>query len=267
MHTHTSFCDGSNTVEEMAISAIACGCKALGFSGHAPMAVSGDDSWTMKEASLPQYKKEVERVKVKYQDRLDIMLGIEQDYFSVPLEMQVDYVIGSVHCVQNQGQTVYVDLSPQELKQYVRSLYNNDILGLVKDYYSLVANVVDKTDCDIIGHFDLVTKFNEKYPLIDTTDSAYRRLAIEALDALISKDRLFEINTGALSRGWRTTPYPEDFILKRIAEKNANVIITSDAHSKDTILFGYSDAVEYAKACGITSICVYENKKIKNISI
>ena len=64
-------------------------------------------------------------------------------------------------------------------------------------------------------------------------------------DVLIEKDRIFEINTGAISRGWRVTPYPQDFLLRRIAEKGARVIITSDSHSRDTILFGYEAAVEY----------------------
>ena len=33
-HTHTCFCDGKDTPEEMVLEAIRLGCKALGFSGH-----------------------------------------------------------------------------------------------------------------------------------------------------------------------------------------------------------------------------------------
>ena len=34
LHTHTCFCDGKNTPEEMVISAIEKGMDVLGFSGH-----------------------------------------------------------------------------------------------------------------------------------------------------------------------------------------------------------------------------------------
>ena len=33
-HTHSVFCDGDNTLEEIATSAIEKGFTALGFSGH-----------------------------------------------------------------------------------------------------------------------------------------------------------------------------------------------------------------------------------------
>ena len=33
-HTHTTFCDGQNTPEEMVLAAIEKGFSALGFSGH-----------------------------------------------------------------------------------------------------------------------------------------------------------------------------------------------------------------------------------------
>ena len=33
-HTHTTFCDGKSTVEEIVLSALAKGFDAIGFSGH-----------------------------------------------------------------------------------------------------------------------------------------------------------------------------------------------------------------------------------------
>lgn len=267
MHTHTTFCDGKNTAEEMVVGAIESGCTTLGFSGHSYMDIGGADEWVMKEHKLPQYVGEIKRLKEAYKEQIEIMLGIEQDYFSATSTSDFDYVIGSVHCVKKSGEYCFVDMSPQELKEAVGHLYGGNMMEMVKDYYALVADVVDRTNCDIIGHFDLVTKFNEKYALIDTDSKIYRDAAMDALNALIEKDRIFEINTGAISRGWRVTPYPQDFLLRRIAEKGARVIITSDSHSRDTILFGYEAAVEYAKSCGITSVCVFENGKAKSIGI
>ena len=67
---------------------------------------------------------------------------------------------------------------------------------------------MEQTGADIIGHFDLVTKFNELGGYLDLSDPRYVRAWKAAVDALLSYDRPFEINTGAISRGYRTTPYP-----------------------------------------------------------
>lgn len=36
LHTHTTFCDGTNTAEEMIQAARELGMDSLGFSGHSP---------------------------------------------------------------------------------------------------------------------------------------------------------------------------------------------------------------------------------------
>lgn len=265
VHTHTSFCDGSNTAEEMVKGAISCGCTVLGFSGHSYLEYKND--WCMTEASQAEYIKEVLRLKEKYADKIEIMLGIEQDYAAGRPRNAFEYVIGSVHSVVKNGVRYEVDASAEEFKTCLNEAYSGDAMALARDYYALVADVADRTNCDIIGHFDLITKFNEKNPFFDTSKSDYRKIALEALDALIEKDKIFEINTGAVSRGWRSKPYPDEFLLRRLAERRANVIITSDAHSCDTVLYFFDEAVEYARACGVGELCVYKNKKIEKIKI
>ena len=266
-HTHTDLCDGKHTAEQMILGAIELGCTALGFTGHSYLVTTDGDDWTMSKSGELEYISEVERLKSKYADKIEILLGIEQDYFSERPSYAYDYVIGSVHAVIKDGVRIDVDLAPEALMAHVERYYGGDVMALVKDYYSLVADVVNKTDCDIIGHVDLITKFNQKYPFIDTCSKEYRAYALEAMDALIETHKIFEINTGAISRGWRKDPYPEDFLLKYLAEKNADIMLNSDAHSKDAILCGFDDAVAYARACGVKELCVFENKKIKKISV
>ena len=266
-HTHTSFCDGKHTPEQMVCSAIELGCTALGFTGHSYIDEYQTDDWTMSKSGQLEYIEEIKRLKDIYSDKIEILLGIEQDYYSGAPEYPFDYVIGSVHAVKKDGVRIDVDLTPEALFGYVNKLYDGNILALVEDYYALVADVVEATRCDIIGHVDLITKFNEKNPFIDTYSKEYRTLALDAVDALICKDKIFEINTGAISRGWRNSPYPENFILKRLAEKNARIMLNSDCHDKDAILCGFDAALEYAKECGVRELCVFKNGKIDNIAI
>ena len=78
----------------------------------------------------------------------------------------------------------------------------------------------------------------------------YRAAALEALAALLERDVIFEINTGAISRGYRAAPYPALFLLEAIRQKGGRVCITSDSHSEGTVAFAFRQAGELALACG-----------------
>ena len=140
-----------------------------------------------------------------------------------------------------------MDDTAERLLQGVDSLYGGDIYSFCEDYYRLVAEISGRTRCQIIGHFDLVSKFNENGTLFDENHPRYQRAALNALNALLSQGALLEINTGAMSRGYRTTPYPAPFILREMGRQNARAIITTDAHSADTLLYGADAAAELAK--------------------
>ena len=54
-HTHTIFCDGSATVEQMIQSAQEQGVIALGFSAHAPTFIEGADNYAMTTENEQKY--------------------------------------------------------------------------------------------------------------------------------------------------------------------------------------------------------------------
>jgi histidinol-phosphatase (PHP family) len=262
MHTHTVYCDGKNTVEEMVKAAIDAGLKTIGFSGHFILNIEPPQDWSMDEARVAAYRADIIKVREQYKDKINILLGCEKDYFSPEPKDEYDYSIGSVHYVYKDGIYVAMDLAPEELLGYVDTLYGGDSIAMAKDYYSLVADVHKKTGGEIVGHFDLLTKFNEKYSFLDTDSKAYRSAALEAADALLeNKELVYEINTGAMSRGWRTTPYPADFILKYLVEKKGRIILTGDSHAAESITYGYKDAVEYARSCGVKELWTVKSGK------
>ena len=61
---------------------------------------------------------------------------------------------------------------------------------------------------------------------------------------------LLEINTGGMARGYRDAPYPALFLLREWRSMGGQIILTSDSHSTDTLLYGYDDAEALAKAAG-----------------
>ncbi|MBO5212461.1 MAG: histidinol-phosphatase [Clostridia bacterium] len=234
-HLHTTFCDGKNTAEEMVLAAIEQGCHEIGFSGHAYM--DFDNSWCMTIKNTEKYKKTVLELKEKYKDQIKIYLGIEQDYYSSLPTGEYDYVIGSVHYVKKDGKYLPVDLSHEATLAFVNEHYSGDFYAYCEDYYKLVADLYNKTKCDIIGHVDLVTKFNEGGREFDTSNERYQKCALEAVEALLLTPAIFEVNTGAISRGYRKDAYPEKFLLDRIAKSRKSFVVNSDTHSVDTVTF------------------------------
>ena len=87
---------------------------------------------------------------------------------------------------------------------------------------------------------------------MDTSHPRYKQASEKALTKLIEGGLIFEVNTGAISRGYRTTPYPSKDLLLKIRELGGKVIISSDTHSVHTVDAGYDDASLMLKSLGLT---------------
>jgi len=249
LHNHTHFCDGKNTPAEMAARAYAMGCRIFGFSGHAhdPM----EPQYSMSLEGTQAYIAQVKQLQKEYEGKMEIRLGIEYDTTSVCDLTPYEYLIASVHFVIKDGVRIPVDLSADELQTQITACYGGDALAFARDYFEQIPPLVRRTNAQIVGHFDLLTKFEERVRIFNQDDRRYRAMAIEALDAVLESDPIVEINTGGIIRGYRTRAYPAEFLLRRVAEKKGRVTITSDSHAVDHIMYGYADAYAFALACGI----------------
>ena len=254
LHTHTVFSDGAHTPEEVVQEAIRQGLHTIGFSDHSYTAFDEEPCRSPEQLTLA--RTEILKLKDQYSGQIRILCGLEQDFYSEPSIEEYDYLIGSVHYVLRNGLYHAVDLSADAVRKSVAEHFGGDIYAYTKAYYETVAQVAEKTSCQIVGHFDLVEKFNEKDSMFSTNDYRYRRPMIDALDELLRRDVIFEINTGAISRGYRTTPYPSPYVLRRIAEKRGRVMLNSDAHRKEDLTVAFETAVQYAKSCGVGGFTV-----------
>lgn len=228
-HTHTTFCDGKNTPEEMVLAAIEKGMPRIGFSGHSYLRFGLD--YCMQGGGEENYRKEVLRLKEKYKDKIKVYLGIEQDIFSPPVSEEYEYVIGSVHYLPLGDEYIPLDHSAQEMIDAADKYFGGDRTAFAEKYFELVSEVVEVTKADIIGHFDLITKFDEKSNVFDHSDPRYIAAWKKAVDKLLTYNIPFEVNTGAISRGYRSTPYPSPEILEYIYEKGGHVIMNGDTHA------------------------------------
>ena len=97
--------------------------------------------------------------------------------------------------------------------------------------------------------------------------SEYRKYALDCLHALAEKIHVFEINTGAMARGYRTTPYPNSFILKEMNKLGLGITISSDCHDCNFLNHGFDRAVELCKACGVKELQVLTKEGFKGIAL
>lgn len=235
-HTHTYICDGKNTAEEMVNAALSMGLEKIGFSGHS--FTPFDRDYSMSEEGTVKYFEEINALKEKYKDKIQILCGIELDLLSEEPKLPFDYRIGSVHYLKLGDEIITVDAGKEILIKAADKHFGGDMLSLAEEYYRCVAEFKNR-DIDIIGHIDLITKLNKDNCLFDPDCPRYKNAALNACDALLPKNIPFEINTGAISRGYQDSPYPADFILEHIKEKGGSVIFSSDAHHKDNLCFQF----------------------------
>lgn len=267
LHTHTYYCDGKDSVDKMVKTAVNKGFTVLGFSGHGnnePI-----DECGMSKENLDKYIEDVLQAKEKYKDKIMVHLGIEEDMAGQKYDKKsgFEYIIGSVHYVCKDGNYYPVDYSLEVTKDFLRKVYNNDFLAYAKDYYQEVEKIAGRKEADIVGHVDLIMKYNQDEAMFSYEDPQYLKYAYQAIDKNIEAGKIFEINTGALSRGYRKEPYPHILLLKYIKEKGGRVLINTDCHNCENLDTGYEESVKLAKECGFKTLCAFENGQFIDRSI
>lgn len=266
LHIHTTYADGKDTPEEIIVEAIDKGFDSIGFSEHTYMAFS-DYPYQMTVAEMAEYRDEVRALAEKYRDRIKVFCGLEFEYFSeVPTE-DFDYLIGSVHYLDFDGRILGFDRNLEATLEYINLNFGGDGMAFAKKYYETLATLSERGKFDIIGHFDLITKNNEQGRFIDTSAKEYLDLGYEAIHALRGKIPLFEVNTGAISRGYRTSPYPQLEFLRELQKCGFGAVISSDCHNKKFLDCHYAEAEELLLAAGFKSRWVLTDSGFREVSI
>ena len=265
LHTHTIYCDGANTPEEVILTALKKKFDSIGFSGHSPMFYSDYNVLTPEKTLL--YKKEVNRLKEKYRDRLEIFCGLEYDMYCQVDQSGYDYLIGAVHYLKIGEKYVGFDRSAEVVQQVIDTYFGGDGMRYAKAYYEALAELPSYGKFDIIGHFDLICKHSEKTKFFDEESKEYQGYVLQAADALRGKIPLFEVNTGAIARGYRTSPYPTVYIIKQLKEMGFGVCISSDCHDAKQLDCHFAESEELLRACGFREKFVLTNQGFVPIAL
>ncbi len=240
-HTHTTWCDGKDSPENVIIAAIEKDFSAIGFSSHMAFPISNE--WVIHPDKAIAYASEVRALQKKYAGKIEIYLGCEADYlpgvttpeYSRYKTICPDYIIGSVHSVIGPGgKEMMVDFSPENLMEGIDSIFGGNVENFVKTYFRQQREML-KFDFDVLGHPDLLRKFNDSLHYIDESSLWYRRELEKTADAIAQSGKIVEVNTGAISRGWMNEAYPSGRFRDMLRERGVKFILNSDSHSADAI--------------------------------
>lgn len=228
LHTHHNRCGhAEGTIRDYIESAISQGFQAIGISDHSPyFAEEADHAWpgiAMAKSEFDRYAEEVLRLKEEYKDRIEVLFGVESDFFpehaelyrSIYKEYPFDYIIGSVHRTDD-GVSIFN-------KKRWNGLDEAEKLRQKEHYYDLIRQSAESGMFQILGHIDAMKGYFPAFSDIKT-EAVDRTLEIIGRCGMA-----IEINTSGKTKdcgGW----YPSDDILERALHYGVAVTFGSDAH-------------------------------------
>jgi histidinol-phosphatase (PHP family) len=222
LHTHTVFCDGKNTVEEMCAAAFKKNFVSLGFSAHAPITrkTGVKTVWHLPDEKLPTYIDEVLAAKKRWRGKLQVYLGLEIDYIDGVCgpadkdwdELPLDFRIGSVHYPApppGLPKTVFVennfsvDMPGEGFTRGFENYYGGDGQALFNSYYDALNSMIRAGGFDVVGHLDLVKRNNRFMPgdilpkgknaddfiIFNPDNPLYQKRAIETADIIAAENK------------------------------------------------------------------------------
>ena len=246
-HQHTTFSDGKATIEQTVQRAIELNFEAIGISDHSYTPF--DTTYCMKKERETEYLEEIARVKEKFAGQIEVYAGLEADYFSEVEKSRFDYLIGSVHYLYGNGEYHAIDHTKEQNARYLYEVCGGSKEKYAENYYAAVLDNVRKKRPQMVGHFDVITKFG-LFDEFSDGGKKYRSIATQALTEALEITPVIEVNTGAISRGFRTMPYPAPFLLQEVLRRGGEVALASDSHTLSTINAQFKESAALLSSIG-----------------
>jgi len=253
-HIHTALCGHAvGEMEEYVRTAVEKDLEEMGFNDHAPTFHVQDPQLAMAADQLPLYVEQVRALQKRY-SRPRIRLGVEADFVPGHEEdlrrlldrYEFDYVYGSVHIIR--------DWRFDDTRLYPDHYQGREAAQAHRDYFQLVQRSARSGLFDVMGHMDLIKKFNHwTQPKID-------ELLEQTVQAIAEADVCVEVNTSGLRKPCREI-YPSEEILRLCRRYDVPVTLGSDAHHPREVGMDFDRAVDLVKRVGYTQIATYQGRR------
>lgn len=258
LHTHHKRCGHAvDDIRDYIEAAIKMELDVIGISDHSPYFHSEKDQLyphiTMKKSEFTTYIDEVLALKREYEGEIDVLLGVESDFFPEYLsyyreafaQHPFDYIIGSVHYVEGDG--IFNKRRWDGLSEATKVQ--------VKDkYYELIALSAQSGLFQILGHIDAMKGF---YPAFSQIESSQLEKTLQ----IIGEEQVaIEVNTSGGTKycgGW----YPSNEILEKALHYNVAITFGSDAHKSERVGEDFDLVKAQLKEIGFKEWCYFKEKQ------
>ncbi len=269
-HTHSSFCDGTSSLQEIADHARSQKMVSLGFSSHAPLPF--ERSWCMKREDVSNYINQIAHLR-KSTPELEIYAGLEVDFIPEIIsprdfKNQLDYTIGSIHFVDSfeDGERWEIDGTHQHFRDGFSQIFNKNIQDVIHRYYELTREMITHSSPTLIGHMDKIKIQNAYYPYFDESEKWYRQEVEQTIKSIRAAGSIVEINTRGLYQKKLSAPYPSPWIIKLLFENKISVTINSDAHHPKDLCNSFSEAAHLLVTIGYKKLRILSDGKWQDVA-
>jgi histidinol-phosphatase (PHP family) len=245
----------------------------LGFSSHAPISEKYD--FTLTEDKIPEYLKEIEYYQNKYPQinifkslECDYIPNITKDFLYYKEKYKLDYVIGGVHLVKvpDSCEIWFIDGPKREIYDNgLAQFFNNDAKKAVTCFWEQTFEMIETQKFDIIAHLDKIKMHNQDR-FFKEDDDWYVKLVDHAIELIINKHLIVEINSRGIYRLRCKDFYPSDYIIEKLAKAKTPMVISSDAHKAEELSLYYEEAKNKLKSFGIDTLAVLDNEIWRTIN-
>ena len=250
-HSHTTRCGHAfGTEEEYVLAAIDGGFRILGFSDHTPQFFPGDyySRMRMRPEELQGYVDTVMGLKKQYEDKLQIHLGLEVEYYpaifpklvEVLRDHPIEYIILGQHWNGNEEGFPYNGRPTENVDQLIRHCDQ-----LIEAIYT--------GQFTYLAHPDILNFIGD--------DRVYAQHMRRVCKVAKSCDLPLEINFVGLME---ERQYPRRLFWELAAEEGCCAVFGSDAHRPENIAMPDVEAKAQAMVdeLGLQLLSTVELKKI-----
>lgn len=250
LHAHGNLADVLQT-------AYARGFSHYGLSEHAPryrvQDLFPEERLMAPEQLLTSFREfvtEARQLQEHWQGRMEVLVGMETERLPPDLwaatmaglrtELQLDYLVGSVHDIDG----ICIDFAAEATAQLASDLGGTAVLQA--RYFDAVADLVTALRPEVVGHLDLIRKFDGPLAQIWPEARPALRRALEAIEAVGSA---LDVNSAPVRRGLGPV-YPLPEILNQAQRMGIAVTLGDDSHAPEDVGGGLHACVAAVAAAG-----------------
>ena len=260
LHTHTNHSHGNDSVTAMFAQAKEKKLEVLGYSEHSPRPLAYAYAHEYRDhlaATFKEYIHSVQALK-KNDAGVTVLLGLELDYLPKEKEFMnearaawpFDYIIGGIHFLDKWG----FDAKSSDWS----ALSLQESFAHYEHYFHVVHSLAESGMANILAHPDIIKIFSVNRFHTWLKQSSSLELVRMALNAVKRNGLAMEISSAGLRKPCEEI-YPGPEIMSIAADIGVPITFGSDAHSADTVAWGFDELAAYARKYGYASSVFFQN--------